>query len=182
MGEVKKSPEGRVTSRRIPKSKCSSTISSSSDIEPPNKFKRRAIGAGNPGGTATKPMGREEADLLGDVEFNAFIRASGKELVDGMESLARKAETVSEEDVTKYAGVIDSVHHKPCYVKLIVALFKMMEDLFDDGGDTPADVEPFRVELLDDSRTVTEPYRRIRGDWKRNIQEQLLDMEEKGII
>ncbi|GKT35878.1 hypothetical protein ADUPG1_003072, partial [Aduncisulcus paluster] len=81
MGEVKKSPEGRVTSRRIPKSKCSSTISSSSDIEPPNKFKRRAIGAGNPGGTATKPMGREEADLLGDVEFNAFIRASGKELV-----------------------------------------------------------------------------------------------------
>ncbi|GKT37024.1 hypothetical protein ADUPG1_003252, partial [Aduncisulcus paluster] len=75
MGEVKKSPEGRT-----------------------------GHWGWQPRRHGHEADGGEEADLLGDVEFNAFIRASGKELVDGMESLARKAETVSEEDVTKYAG------------------------------------------------------------------------------
>ncbi|GKT34155.1 hypothetical protein ADUPG1_002753, partial [Aduncisulcus paluster] len=100
-----------------------------------------------------------------------------------MERMTSLAEHVSPKDREKFSKVYDPVKPEECwYESLIIGLFKSMEDLFDDIDDTPASVEPFRVELLDETRSVAEPYRQIRRDWKHEIQDQLIKMNDKGII
>ncbi|GKT33362.1 hypothetical protein ADUPG1_002466, partial [Aduncisulcus paluster] len=128
-----------------------------------------------------KPPIPEKVDsLVQGRELETLSQVMGPDLVDGMERMTSLAEHVSPKDREKFSKVYDPVKPEECwYEDLIIGLFKSMEDLFDDIDDTPASVEPFRVELLDETRSVAEPYRQIRRDWKHESQDQLIKMNDK---
>ncbi|GKT33874.1 hypothetical protein ADUPG1_002678, partial [Aduncisulcus paluster] len=130
----------------------------------------------------------EEAEtLLKEGSLDNLSRVMGPDLLKGMEKMVELKDQITPEDIKKFSIVCAKETSNPVnpdddYQKLVIALFKYMEDLFEDLDETPAAVEPFRVELVDETRCVAEQYRQIRRDWKDEIQEQLIKMEEKGVI
>ncbi|GKT30045.1 unnamed protein product, partial [Aduncisulcus paluster] len=85
-------------------------------------------------------------------------------------------------DITELGEIIPSVNHDDCYLKAIVAIIRVFEDLFSGLRETPASVEPFRVELSDAKKTISIPFRNIRRDWKTEIYQQLMDLKDRKII
>ncbi|GKT34830.1 hypothetical protein ADUPG1_002879, partial [Aduncisulcus paluster] len=89
---------------------------------------------------------------------------------------------VKSKDITELGEIIPSVNHDDCYLKAIVAIIRVFEDLFSGLRETPASVEPFKVELRDPKKTISIPYRNIRRDWKTEIYKQLMDLKDRKII
>ncbi|GKT32449.1 hypothetical protein ADUPG1_002280, partial [Aduncisulcus paluster] len=118
----------------------------------------------------TEKMTPERIDsIIEGAQLSELTKAMGDGFVEVLEEVADEIPNVKSKDITELGEIIPSVNHDDCYLKAIVAIIRVFEDLFSGLRETPASVEPFKVELSDPKKTISIPYRNIRRDWKTEI-------------
>ncbi|GKT31393.1 hypothetical protein ADUPG1_005863, partial [Aduncisulcus paluster] len=131
----------------------------------------------------TEKMTPERIDsMIEGAQLSELTKAMGDGFVEVLEEVADEIPNVKSKDITELGEIIPSVNHDDCYLKAIVAIIRVFEDLFSGLRETPASVEPFRVELSDAKKTISIPFRNIRRDWKTEIYQQLMDLKDRKII
>ncbi|GKT19419.1 hypothetical protein ADUPG1_011502, partial [Aduncisulcus paluster] len=109
----------------------------------------------------TEKMTPEQIDnIIEGVQLSELTKAMGDGFVEVLEEVADEIPNVKSKDITEL----------------------VFEDLFSGLRETPASVEPFRVELSDAKKTISIPFRNIRRDWKTEIYQQLMDLKDRKII
>ncbi|GKT31077.1 hypothetical protein ADUPG1_001832, partial [Aduncisulcus paluster] len=130
---------------------------------------------------------RSGADIVTeDPRVMALVELMAEGLQDGLEKVVAEVDNVTTADIEKYSGSIagdgDGVNEMSGYLGIVVAMLKVVSNLFGGLETVPANVGKFRIELTDPDVVISEPYRRIRRDWAHEIYKQLVDMEKKKVI